>query len=188
MVGFDAPHVAHDMMLRFMGVNFTAITDGSARIPSAVGDDAKPLPAILDDVPTTTPAASKTPEQDKAMWEGASCVCCVRIRGADGHAAYYNAGSATIVLVLIAVAVGGFLWWRSRRNRMRGGLSLPTHEESIPLNSAIGRRDRDEDGEPAFRPRKGKERAGTLEEEEAIFDVGNTSDDEDERSPIAKRD
>lgn len=76
MAGFDAPHVAHDMMLRFMGVNFTAITDGSARIPSAVGDDAKPLPAILDDVPTTTPAASKTPEQDKAMWEGALCILC----------------------------------------------------------------------------------------------------------------
>ncbi len=95
------------------------------------------------------------------------------------------------MLVLIAVAVGGFLWWRSRRNRQRGGgLSLPTHEESIPLNSAIARRDRDgdEDEAPAFRPRKGKERAGTLQEEEAIFDVGNTSDDEDERSPMAKRD
>ncbi|KAI0832723.1 alpha/beta-hydrolase [Trametes gibbosa] len=167
MVGFDVPHVTHDMILRFMGVNFTAITDGSARIPSAVGDDAKPLPAILDDVPTTAPAPSKSPEQDKAMWE-----------------AYYNAGSAAVVLLLIAVAVGGFLWWRSRRNRGRGrGLSLPT-EESIPLNSSVGRdHDRDDDGERPFRPRKGKERAGTLEEEEAIFDVGNSSDDEDDRSP-----
>ena len=70
MVGFDKPHVAHDMLLRFMGVNFTAITDGSARIPSAVGDDSKPVPAILDDVPTATPVSTKTPEQDKAMWEG----------------------------------------------------------------------------------------------------------------------
>lgn len=70
MVGFDAPHVAHDMILRFMGVNFTAITDGSARIPSSVGDTTKPVPAILDDVPTSTPVSTKTPEQDKAMWEG----------------------------------------------------------------------------------------------------------------------
>ena len=70
MVGFDAPNVVHAMILRFMGVNFTAITDGSARIPSSVGDDSKPLPAILDEVPTSSPVSTKTPEQDKAMWEG----------------------------------------------------------------------------------------------------------------------
>ncbi len=70
MVGYDAPHTVHDMILRFMGVNFTAITDGSARIPSSVGDDSKPLPAILDEVPTPSPVSTKTPEQDKAMWEG----------------------------------------------------------------------------------------------------------------------
>lgn len=69
MVGFDLPHVAHDMILRFMGVNFTAITDGSARIPSVVGADAKPLP-VLDEASTPTPVSTKTPEQDKAMWEG----------------------------------------------------------------------------------------------------------------------
>lgn len=71
MAGFDVPHVTHDMILRFMGVNFTALTslEGSVRIPSAVGDDSKPLPALLDAEPTTTPV-TKTPEQDKAMWEG----------------------------------------------------------------------------------------------------------------------
>ena len=73
MVGYDVPHVAHDMILRFMGVNFTAITDGSARIPSAVGEDAKPLPATLDDAATPSPVSTKTPEQDKAMWEGTRC-------------------------------------------------------------------------------------------------------------------
>lgn len=81
MVGFDLPHVAHDMMLRFMGVDFSYLTNGSASIPSAVGDDKKPLLAV-DGVagdgsaPGTTPGApavppGKTPEQDKAMWEGA---------------------------------------------------------------------------------------------------------------------
>ena len=72
MVPFDLPHVAHDMILRFMGVNFSAITDGTALIPSKVGDEEKPIPVILegqDDskVPVTP---GKTPEQDKAMWEG----------------------------------------------------------------------------------------------------------------------
>ena len=70
MVGFDLPNVAHDMILRFMGVNFTAITDGSARIPSSVGDDVKSVPGVLEEDATPAPASTKTPEQDKAMWEG----------------------------------------------------------------------------------------------------------------------
>ena len=72
MVGFDLPNVAHDMILRFMGVNFTAITDGSARIPSSVGDDVKSVPGVLEEDATPAPASTKTPEQDKAMWEGSS--------------------------------------------------------------------------------------------------------------------
>ncbi|OBZ70493.1 Pheromone-processing carboxypeptidase KEX1 [Grifola frondosa] len=159
MVGYDVPDVTHDMMLRFMGVNFSAITDGSARIPSSVGDDTKPLPALLDDIPTNTPVSTKTPEQDKAMWE-----------------AYYNAGSAALVLVLIGVVVGAFLWWRSRRQKLHG-LPLSTKEENIPLNTSMVQGD-DQDDDAVFRLRKGKERAAPLENE-AIFDVG--SDDEDEK-------
>ncbi|KAI0751082.1 alpha/beta-hydrolase [Daedaleopsis nitida] len=168
MVGYDVPDVAHDMILRFMGVNFTAITDGSARIPSSVGDETKPVPVLLDDVPTANaPVSTKTPEQDKAMWE-----------------AYYNAGSAALVLLLVGLLVGGFFWWRMRKGRARG-LSLSTAEEHIPLNSAAGDeqngfRDGDANGD-GFRSRKGKERAHDLSEEEAIFDVGD--DDDDERSP-----
>jgi len=57
------------MMLRFMDVNFTAIVDGSAKIPSTIGTIAKP---IFVEGHNTTPASvpAKTPEQDKAMWEG----------------------------------------------------------------------------------------------------------------------
>jgi len=57
-------------MLRFMGVNFTAIFDGSAKIPSTIGTDAKPIFVEEHEAtpPVTVPA--KTPQQDKAMWEG----------------------------------------------------------------------------------------------------------------------
>jgi len=166
MAGYDVPHVTHDMILRFMGVNFTAITDGSAKIPSSVGDSAKPVPALLDEAPTLTPVPAKTPEQDKAMWE-----------------AYYNAGSAAIILVIIAVLVGGWFWWRSRRQRLRG-LPVSTNEENIPLNAGMedtnGHRDEDRD-EERFRQRKGKERA-ELPSSTAIFSVGD-SDDEDAKTP-----
>ncbi|OCH94287.1 alpha/beta-hydrolase [Obba rivulosa] len=165
MAGYDVPHVAHDMILRFMGVNFSAITDGSARIPSAVGADAKPLPAVLDDVPPAPPAPAKTPEQDKAMWE-----------------AYYNAGSAALVLMLIALGVGGFLWWRSRRQRIEG-LHLPSNaEEHIPLNSNMGDANGHDSREDVFRQRKGKERAD-LPSSEMIFGVGDSEDEDEARSP-----
>jgi carboxypeptidase D len=60
------------MILRFMGVNFSAITEGSARIPSAVGANVKPV--FIEGIkPTATPVpVAKTPQQDKAMWEGVS--------------------------------------------------------------------------------------------------------------------
>lgn len=72
MVPYDYPLVAHDMILRFMNVNFSAITDGTARIPSKVGDEAKPIPVSSEDSTKETNSATsgKTPEQDKAMWEG----------------------------------------------------------------------------------------------------------------------
>lgn len=101
---------------------------------------------------------------------------------AKKNIAYYNAGSAALVLVLISLAIALFLWCRIRRNRLR----LPTGnsdrgEEAIPLRSNMAAHDEGNghggDDEDAFRKRKGKERA-VDEPEGAIFDVGD-SDDED---------
>ena len=70
MVPVDVPQAAHDMILRFMEVNFTALVDGSARIPSAIGTDAKPIFTEDHETKSGTPVSTKTPQQDKAMWEG----------------------------------------------------------------------------------------------------------------------
>lgn len=72
MAPYDVPHVAHDMILRFMGTNFSAIVDGSAKIPSSIGDnDTKPIFQKNPDPSATSSAGSaKTPQQNKAMWEG----------------------------------------------------------------------------------------------------------------------
>jgi carboxypeptidase D len=69
MVPYDVPDIAHDMILRFMGMNFSAIVDGSARIPSTVGDDTKPIFLDSGDIPLSSPLPGKTPEQSKAQWD-----------------------------------------------------------------------------------------------------------------------
>ncbi|KXN89504.1 Pheromone-processing carboxypeptidase KEX1 [Leucoagaricus sp. SymC.cos] len=170
MAPYDVPHVTHDMMLRFMNVNFSSILDGSARIPSNIGSQSKPV--LVEEVeakPTNVVPPLKSPEQNKAMWE-----------------AYYNAGSAALVLLLVFLAIGTFIWCRMRRRRVQ----LPSNdpggddEESIPLNTSVGnghgmnghgqRGSDDEDNEDSVGSRKGKERA-------IVFNVG-TDDEDDEES------
>ena len=102
-------------------------------------------------------------------------------------AAYYNAGSAALVLVLIFLVIGLFIWCRVRRKRV---VKLPTtrpdeDEENIPLNpSSLGERQHDEISSElvGFRG-KGKERSrnGDISppEEPPIFDVGDSDDDEE---------
>ncbi|KAG6877063.1 hypothetical protein C0992_011010 [Termitomyces sp. T32_za158] len=68
-----------------------------------------------EDKPSAAPVPGKTPEQDKAMWE-----------------AYYNAGSAALVLILIFVGIGTFMWYHLQRP---GAVRLAgSEEESILLN------------------------------------------------------
>ncbi|KAG2143613.1 alpha beta-hydrolase [Suillus clintonianus] len=151
MVPYDVPEIAHDMILRFMGMNFSAIVDGSARIPSAVGDDAKPIFLDSGDVPLSSPLPGKTPEQTKAQWD-----------------AYYNAGSVVLIFLVLAIAIGLCIWCRLRRRPVRLSRDLQS-EENIPLNGY--------DDERLQRKRKGKERAIDDESGTAIFDVG---EDEEE--------
>jgi len=161
MAGYDQPHATHDMILRFMGMNFSAITDGTARVPSSVGDDEKPSfieskPALAAPAPSTT----KTPEQDKAMWE-----------------AYYNAGSAAIVLVLIVAALGTVFWCRVRKRRLQGLPTSRNEEEYIPLTHDLPNSSDPPDNRE-FRARKGKERAHETGSP-PLFDVGDSDEDDD---------
>jgi carboxypeptidase D len=95
--------------------------------------------------------------------------------------AYYNAGSAALVLVLIALAIGIFFWIRARRRRPGVQISdypdevIPLHENRAP--SPNGHHPNDED---EFRRRKGKGRADSEAFGEAIFNVGDSDGEEDE--------
>lgn len=70
MVPYDVPDVAHDMILRFMGVDFSAILEGSARIPSSVGDDVKPIFTDDENPPFSSNPLGKPLEQTKTDWDG----------------------------------------------------------------------------------------------------------------------
>jgi len=96
--------------------------------------------------------------------------------------AYYNAGSAALVLILILLAIGTFIRCRIRRRSLRLPSSRNNEEESIPLTTSISRHDEPvEDEDEPLRSRKGKERA-----HEAlgppIFDVGDDDDEEGYKS------
>ncbi|KZT42934.1 alpha/beta-hydrolase [Sistotremastrum suecicum HHB10207 ss-3] len=167
MVPYDVPHIAHDMMLRFMGVDFSQIASGSAKIPSNVGNDTKPalIPTTEEEAQETPVSSGNSPEQDKAMWE-----------------AYYNAGSAALTLVIIALLIGLFFFCRSRRRRLQSNSPRRYDpEETIPLSqnlaSANGSRMGGLDDDDESRRRKGKSR-GT-EPAQAVFDVGNSDGEED---------
>ncbi|KAG8890518.1 Cell death protease [Tulasnella sp. 332] len=174
MVGFDVPMAAHDMMLRFMGVDLSLATAGlPARLPSSVGDDVR-LGVLTPPTPSTdssAPTSTTTVEQDKARWE-----------------AYYNAGSAALVLVLVLLAIGLFFLYRSRRKQGAPGVKLSREndfaEETIPLHDNIHLNGRDDEIETRQRKGKGREGAPAPASRsvlgEAIFDAGGSDEDEDE--------
>jgi carboxypeptidase D len=100
-----------------------------------------------------------------------------------GLKAYYNAGSAALVLLLVLLAIGTFLWCKMGRRRVQLPFSkISSEEESIPLNSDIGRSDQ-ESGTQRLRKGKGKEtERGMGVQEEAIFEVGDSDDEEGYRT------
>ncbi|KAG8824426.1 Cell death protease [Serendipita sp. 399] len=153
MVGFDVPHVAHDMMLRFMNVDFSKLNSGTAgRIDSSLGDDEKA--SIL-------PGGGRLSELElKAKWQ-----------------AYYNAGTVALIVVLIAVTIGTILYCRSRKQSRSSRIMLEgpnsTAEESIPLT-------RSQSEIEESRRRKGKGRAvHPVEpiEEEPMFEIGSDGEE-----------
>lgn len=131
---------------------------------------------------------------------------CAYFLGMYVEIAYYNAGSAALALLLIALAIGGFFYCRARNKRkstLRGlPISTQEEEETIPLSQSVREGGIDNGSELDLNLRrtgsgsvKGKERerAGTgvgLGENghgnghghgtETIFEVGD-SDDEDYR-------
>lgn len=114
MVGVDRPVESHDMMVRFMGVDFMKVAGPNALIPSRVGDEPDRIlitgggggvAQIGKDGSRVIPGSGKTEEEvaEEARWR-----------------AYYDAGSAALLFLLVAVGLGTWLLIRSRRRKGKG--------------------------------------------------------------------
>ena len=92
-------------------------------------------------------------------------------------AAYYNAGSVALFVIIVACLISLCLWCRLRHRRV-GPSKINIAEENIPLNSTSTEYEYDEG---IGRKRKGKERATEHELSTAIFDVGEDEDEDEHR-------
>ncbi|SJX63706.1 related to KEX1 protein precursor [Sporisorium reilianum f. sp. reilianum] len=173
MVGVDKPIESHDMMVRFMGIDYMKVAGPNALIPSRVGNEPDRIlvtgggggvAEIGKDGSRVIPGSGKTEGEvaEEARWR-----------------AYYDAGSFALMILLVAVGVGTWLLLRSRkrrrmdRNRIgRGGaLRLATTTEfggaSTDTTAAANG-----DNHELERLVGGKHAQDDDDVEEAVFDVG----------------
>lgn len=91
--------------------------------------------------------------------------------------AYYNAGTAALVFLLIAIGVGMCIWCRFRKRRVQLSRRDDDMEENIPLQSASEGDGDDVAAKHVQRKRKGKERVIEENEGTPIFGVGEADED-----------
>jgi len=169
MVGFDLPVVAHDMMLRFMGVDFHALSGGSASIPSSVGGVSKPE-ILFDDAPTPRlPSSSGGSTRDPSVWRS-----------------YYNSGTTVLVFLLIVLGIALVIYIARRRRRYailpknEGYSDAMDLEERVPLSQTDAEASSRELSKGERKRANGANGQGSVQERsEAIFDVGEEEDDHD---------
>ena len=127
MVGVDKPVEAHDMMLRFMGVDLMDAAGPSARIPSRLDGE-------QDRVLVVAGGGNKVPSQNHSpMIPGVSGKTEAQVAEEAKWEAYYNAGSAALIVLLILVGAGTCILLRLRRkarlSRKSASPYLPSGEE-----------------------------------------------------------
>jgi carboxypeptidase D len=165
MVPFDYPRRTRDMLDRFMGVDIASIggTPADSRIE---GEKAGPETSVGGH-PNSTAAVED--EQEK-------------VKEAEFRA-YYRAGEAALVFVVIAAALFGFWVWRGRRKaRGQGYVSLPLANGSPRKGRGDIEAGRYEDNE--LDDLEASSRRNNMEASQ--YDLASDSEDEDEDDVPAK--
>lgn len=172
MVPFDYPRRTRDMLDRFMGVDIASI--GGLPADSRI-DGEKGMETSVGGHPNSTTAEEAEKERlQEATWR-----------------AYYKSGEVALVVVLIAVGAWGWFLWRARRRTSgySGLFGSDPHDgpgmNGLGLSSnGFGKRTRHGDVEAAdFDEAElddlGHRRHADMDGER--FDLGDDSDDDDER-------
>jgi carboxypeptidase D len=180
MVGFDVPHVTNDMILRFMDVDVSLVAGNTASSKSRVGDDERVYLGLISSL-----AGAGTPllKGGNTDWE---CKLPL-IFDYTGlmSVAWYNAGSAILILLILCSIVGLYFYFRRRRpmHHKRGVVGLPSDHgdeaERVPLGSERVEMDDLEDRERRQRKGKGKGRMSDEERGETVFSLGDEDEDDD---------
>ena len=178
-VPYDQPLAAHDMLLRFLGVDLLGAAGPAAQVPSRVGNEQE---AVLGEThpngtavgPDTILLPSDALDHDSAV------------------EALVNAGSAIVIIALLLL---GFAIFYVVRRRIRRGNKGPIlgHARGTSLGRGQARRE-EEDGpheldelvvggdygaENFEEDREGNGRRGVGEDE--VFGLGSDEDEEDGR-------
>jgi len=190
MVPYDQPLASHDMVLRFLGVDLLGAAGPAAQVPSRVGDE---LEAVLGETHKNGTALAGVAPVSNAEKASAGL-----LGTSQGLEAVVNAGSALVIVVVMALALGAALLVRRRLQR-RGGLgggakhvrvpsfgghrrrtSLPREEGPHEMDELV---EGEEDGWAMDGDEKGSGKGkAPLQSEEEIFGLGD-EDDEDEDLP-----
>ena len=174
MVGFDVPQVTNDMITRFMGVDLSMVPGDLGKAKGRLGDIDKVAWGIGD-----APLGIPLLRSGQGSWDS-----------------WYNAGSAVLILLILAGGVAMYHYFR-RRSPLRRRLGLPTSRqddedaaERVPLGAErVELDDIERAGAYEFREEddgrkrgkgmskgKGKGKERSSEERETVFALG----DEDE--------
>ncbi|KAL7416128.1 Alpha/Beta hydrolase protein [Mrakia frigida] len=130
MVAYDVPQVAHDMILRFMDVDFSLLVDGTPGWESRIGTKEKT---------TAVQGSLSAADGDGGGGSGkggSSSGTSGPVGAVGGWEAFYNASSALTVLLFIAIATALFFFFRARRRRRSASafhLSQHNRTNSLPL-------------------------------------------------------
>jgi carboxypeptidase D len=185
MVPFDYPRRTRDMLDRFMGVDISAI--GGDPTNSLIDGEKGPLTSVGGHPNSTKAEQDKTKELKEAEWK-----------------AYYRSGEVALVVVIIVAVLWGIFLWRTRRSTGYKGADGDEGRESLLTGMGLDnfrRKERRADIEAADfderelddlndapkRSANGAREKGRIPQNDSTFSLGIDSDDEAGSSEQGRR-
>ena len=205
MVPIDRPAAAHDMLIRFLGIDTMSAAGRHARVPSRLGNESERIVGATHPNGTSIDSAlvvgsdddsSSNNNNNGAAEKGSDDTSSVVHGGYDKDHEEKFGPRQTAVLVITLLAIGtavyAFLHWVARRRRrkyraMKGkarAIHLDDDEAYVPLRQPLPQsrrsvhfqqQDAEDDDE-----RESDDSYEAARRDQHIFDVGGDDDDDDD--------